>query len=224
MPRAAKRTAKGRVPLSRERVLRAAGALADQGGIEALTMASLGRRLGVEAMSLYRHVRNKEDILDGIVDIVFSEIELPASEAQWKTAMRQRAISAREVLARHSWAIGLMESLTRPGPANLRHHDAVLGILRGSGFSSAMATRAYNLMNSFIYGFVLQEMSLPFATREEMADVGKTMLPRMPSDEYPHLRQVAIDLVKSGFVYGNEFEVGLDLILDGIDRTIKVKA
>ena len=224
MPSAAKSTAKRRVPLSRERVLRAAVALADKGGIEALTMASLGRRLGVEAMSLYRHVRNKEDILDGIVDIVFSEIELPASKAQWKTGMRQRAISAREVLARHSWAIGLMESLTRPGPANLRHHDAVLGILRGSGFSSAMATRAYNLMNSFIYGFVLQEMSLPFATREEMADVGKTMLPHMPSDEYPHLRQVAIDLVKSGFVYGNEFAVGLDLILDGIGRTIKARA
>lgn len=140
-------------------------------------MAGLGQQLSVEATSLYRHVRNKEDILDGIVDIVFSEIELPASGATWKPAMRQRAVHARDVLLRHAWAICQMESLTRPGPANLRPHDAVLGILRGSGFSSAMATRAYNHTNSFMYGFVLQETTLPFATREQMADLGNTMLP-----------------------------------------------
>ena len=130
----------------------------------------------------------------------------------------EHRIESREVLSRHSWAIGLVESRTRPGPANLRHHDSVLGILRGAGFSSAMATRAYNMLNSYIYGFVLQEMSLPFRTREELADVGKTMLPQISGDEYPHLRQVAADLMKSGFVYANEFEVGLDLILDGIAK------
>ena len=205
-------------------MLRAAMAIADENGIESLTMAGVGRRLGVQAMSLYRHVRNKEEILDGIVDIVFGEIDLPANGAAWKTAMRRRAISAREVLSRHSWAIGLVESLTRPGPANLRHHDSVLGILRGAGFSSAMATRAYNLLNSYLYGFVLQELSLPFGTQEELADLGKTMLPQIPGDEYPHLRQVATDLMKSGFVYANEFEVGLDLILDGIARRSKAKA
>lgn len=212
------RRAQRRVPLSRERVLRAAIVLADAGGVEALTMRTIGRQLGVESMSLYRHVRNKEDILDGIVDIVFSEIELPASGADWKTAMRQRAISAREVLLRHPWAIGLMESLTRPGPANLRHHDAVLGCLRGAGFSGAMATRAYNLLNSYLYGFALQEMSLPFGTPEELAAMGEIMLRQFPADAYPHLKDVATDLVASGFVYADEFEFGLDLILDGIAR------
>jgi hypothetical protein len=117
-----------------------------------------------------------------------------------------------------------MESLTRPGPANLHHHDSVLGILRRAGFSSAMATRVYNLLNSYIYGFVLQEMSLPFGTREELADLGETMLPQMPEDQYPHLRQVAIDLARSGFVYADEFEVGLDLILAAIERSIEGEA
>ena len=205
-------------------MLRAATQLVDRGGLASLTMASVGQRLGVEAMSLYRHVRNKDDMLDGIVDIVFSEIELPASTVNWKTAMRDRAISARTVLSAHPWAIGLMESLTRPGPANLHHHDSVLGFLRRAGFSSAMATRAYNLLNSYIYGFVLQEMSLPFGTREELRDLEKTMLPQMPSDAYPYLRLVAIDLAESGFVYADEFEVGLDLILDAIERSIKREA
>src|SRR5712692_7708775 len=168
----ADRRAGRRVRLTRERVLRAAVGSADEGGIEALTMQNIGRRVGAEAMSLYRHVRNKEDILDGSVDIVFSEIDLPSSGTDWKTAMRQRAISAREVLLRHPWAIGLMESRTTPGPANLRHHDSVLGVLREAGFSSGMATHAYNLLDSYIYGFALQQRSLPVATPEALAEVG----------------------------------------------------
>ena len=127
--------AMSRAPLSRERVLGAAVALADRGGIGALSMRKLAQELGVEAMSLYHHVANKDDILDGIVDVVFSEIELPSGDADWKAAMRQRAISAREALLRHPWATGLMESRSTPGPATLRHHDAVLGILRTAGFS-----------------------------------------------------------------------------------------
>jgi AcrR family transcriptional regulator len=220
----AARTARRRVPLDREQVLRTALEIADEGGVEALTMASVGQKLGVEAMSLYRHVRNKQEILDGIVDIVFGEIELAPTRTNWKAAMRRRAISARTVLTRHPWAIGLMESLARPGPANLRHHDAVLGVLHGAGFSSAKATRAYNLLNSYIYGFLLQEMSLPFRTREQVADLGKTMLPQLPENEYPHLSRVAVDLAKSGFVYANEFEAGLDLILDTIETRIRAKA
>src|SRR3954465_7138723 len=121
--------------ISRDRVLKAAVGLADEIGIESLSMRKLGQALGVEAMSLYNHVANKDDLLDGMVDVVFGEIGLPSSATDWKTAMRQRALSAREVLARHSWAIGLMESRSRPGPATLRHHDAVLGCLRGASFS-----------------------------------------------------------------------------------------
>src|SRR5215467_11850699 len=156
-----------RAPLSRERVLRAALVIVDKGGLEALTMRQLGRALGVEAMSLYNHVANKEDVLDGLIDLMFSEIDLPCDGGDWKTAMRQRAISAREVLGRHRWAIGLMESRRSPGPATLRHHDAVLACLRQAGFSVEMTAHAYSLLDSYIYGFALQEASLPFDTPEK---------------------------------------------------------
>jgi AcrR family transcriptional regulator len=195
-------------------------ALADEGGLEALTMQGIARRLGAEAMSLYRHVRNKEDLLDGLVDLVFGEIELAPPGTDWRTAMRLRAISAREVLARHSWAIGLLESASRPGPANLGHHDAVLGLLRGAGFSSLMATHAYNLLDSYTYGFALQERTLPVATPEALASFGETFIRQLPSDEYPNLAAVGSDLVASGFDYGDEFEFGLDLILDGLQRAV----
>src|SRR6187402_3712337 len=132
--------------LSREAVLRAALEVADEGGLEALTMQRVGEAVGAEAMSLYRHVRNKEDLLDGVVDLVFAEIELPPAGVDWRTAMRERAVSARDVLRRHQWAIGLMESRSQPGPANMRHHDAVLGLLLAAGFTSAAATHAYNLL------------------------------------------------------------------------------
>lgn len=219
MSREAKRgRLKTRTPLSRERVLLAAIGLADKEGIEALTMRRLGQKLGVEAMSLYKHVADKERVLDGMVDVVFGEIGLPPDGSDWKMAMRRRAIAARDVLRRHPWAIGLMESRTRPGPANLRHHDAVLGILAGAGFSVRQATHVYNVLDSYIYGFALQERTLPFSTPEELAQVGASMLPEMPADVYPHLATVATELVRSGFNYGDEFEFGLDLILGGLER------
>jgi AcrR family transcriptional regulator len=199
-------------------VLRAATAIADKEGIDAVTMRAVSQRLKAEPMSLYRHVRNKEDILDGLVDLVFAEIELPPRGALWKTAMRRRARSAREVLRRHPWAIVLMESRARPGPANLRHHDAVLGTLRAGGFTSLGATRAYNLVNSYIYGFALQEASLPFGTPEEMARMAETTIAQISAEEYPHLREAAFDLVKAGFDYAGEFDAGLDLVLDGVER------
>jgi AcrR family transcriptional regulator len=118
-------------------------------------MRSIGQQLGVEAMSLYRHVQNKEDVLDGMVDLVFGEIELSASEPDWRAAMRRRAISARAVLHRHPWAIGLTESCTQPGPTTLKHHDAVLGMLGRAGFSSAQTTHAYNPLDSYIHGFAV---------------------------------------------------------------------
>jgi AcrR family transcriptional regulator len=208
-----------RIPLSRERVLRVAVAFADESGIASLTMRKLGEALGVEAMSLYNHVANKDELLDGMVDLVFGEIDLPSGGADWKTAMRERAISARHALSRHSWAIGLMESRTSPGPATLRHHDRVLGSLRDAGFSIAMAAHAFSVLDSYIYGFALQEASLPLHSAEETVEVAQTILAQFPRDEYPHLAELTVEhVLQPGYDYGNEYEFGLDLILDGLDR------
>ena len=214
-----KATAEPRIRLSRERVLRAAVALADDTGIGSLSMRKLGDALGVEAMSLYNHVANKSDLLDGMIDIVFSEIGLPAGDMGWKSAMRQRAISAREVLGRHRWAIGLMESRRSPGPATLRHHDAVLGCFRQAGFSVEMTAHAYSLLDSYIYGFALQEASLPFGTAEETAQVTQEIAGQMPAGAYPHLAEMATrHVLRPGYHYGDEFEIGLGFILDALDR------
>jgi AcrR family transcriptional regulator len=215
----ARRTAKHRPALTRERVLRAAITLADRGGIDSLSMRRLGDKLGVEAMSLYNHVRNKDDMLDGMVDVVFGEIELPPSGADWLTAMRKRAISARQVLLRHPWANGLMESRTSPGPANLRHHDAVLGSLRRAGFSVEMTAHAYSILDGYIYGFTLTESTLPFRKPGEVAQVASQILEGFRTGEYPYLAEMAVDrAMKPGYDFGDEFEFGLDLILDGIKR------
>jgi len=211
--------AEPRARLNRDRVLRAAVALADDSGLGSLTMRKLGQELGVEAMSLYNHVANKDDLLDGMVDVVFGEIGLPSGGIDWKPAMRKRALSAREALSRHRWAIGLMESRSSPGPATLRHHDAVIGTLRGAGFSIEMAAHAYSLLDSYIYGFALQEASLPFDTAEQTAEVAGMIMAQFPADEYPHLTELTIGhVLKPGYDYGNEFEFGLDLILDGLER------
>ncbi|HEX6678330.1 MAG TPA: TetR/AcrR family transcriptional regulator C-terminal domain-containing protein [Actinomycetes bacterium] len=211
--------AEPRPPLTKQRVLRAALALADRGGVGSLSMRKLAQELGVEAMSLYHHVANKDEILDGLVDVVFGEIDLPTGEAGWKAAMRRRAISAREALRRHPWAIGLMESRSTPGSANVRHHDAVLGILRNAGFTVALAAHAYSLLDSYIYGFALQEASLPFHTPEETAEVARTIMAGFPADAYPYLTEIAVEhVLQPGYDYGNEFLFGLDLILDGLDR------
>jgi AcrR family transcriptional regulator len=211
--------ARSRSRLSRERVLRAAITHADAGGLEALTMRTLAEELGVAPMALYRHIANKEDLVDAMVDVVFSEIDLPASIAGWKTAMRQRAISAREVLSRHRWAIGLMESRTNPGPANLRHHDAVIGTLRAAGFTTEMAAHAYSLVDSYIYGFALTQMNLPFNTSAEVAEVAQNMLQPFPLNEYPNLVEFITEhAMKPGYDFGDEFEYGLDLILDALEH------
>jgi AcrR family transcriptional regulator len=208
-----------RIPLSRDRVLRAAAAFADENGIETLSMRRLAQAVGVEAMSLYNHIANKEDLLDGMIDLVFGEIELPSMEEDWKKAMRQRAISVRTVLARHRWAIGLMESRTSPGPATLRHHDAVLGCLREAGFSLELAAHAYAALDSYIYGFALQERGLPFDTPQETAALAQVMLARFPADQYPHLAEFTFGhVMQPGYDYGDEYEFGLDLILDGLER------
>jgi AcrR family transcriptional regulator len=211
-------SAQVRAPLSRQRVMRAAVALADSSGIESLSMRKLGHDLGVEAMSLYNHVANKDDILDGIVDLVFSEIALPSGEADWKPAMRKRAISAHEALLRHPWAPSLMQSRTRPGPATLRHHDSVLGSLRNAGFTLVMAAHAVSAIDGYVYGFALQQINLPLQSREQVAEVGESIL-RQLAGEYPHLAEMITEhAMKPGYDYAKEFEFGLDLILDGLER------
>ena len=206
----------GRRPnVSREQVLDAALELADEGGLAAVTMASVGARLGVEAMSLYRHIGNKEEMLDGLVDRVFAEIEVPADARDWRDALRRRAVSAYAALRRHQWAIGLMESRSQPGPATLGHHDAMVAILLRAGFDGGLVVRVYNLLDSYIYGFALQEATLPFSSPEEMASMSEQMLAAV-ADAYPHLATVQRALVGAGFDYADEFEAGLDIILGAL--------
>jgi len=220
MARQSDLSTKSRIPLSRERVLRAAVVLADTDGIESLTMRRLGQDLGVEAMSLYNHVAGKDDILDGIADLVFSEIDLPSALADWKPAMRLRAISAREALVRHPWASSLMQSRTKPGPATLRHHDSVIGRLRDASFTVDMTAHAFSVMDSYIYGFAQQQQNLTYSTSEDAAVVAQNILRQIPVDEYPHLAEMIIEhAMKPGYDYTKEFEFGLDLILDGLEET-----
>ena len=209
--------AQGRVPLSRELVLDTAVKLADQGGLESLSMRKLGQELGVEAMALYYYFANKDEVIDGMVDLVFSEIDLPAAGADWKTAMRRRAQSLRETLLRHRWALGLMESRRTPGPANLRHHDAVIGSLRSAGLDMPMIAHAYSLLDSYIYGFALFAMNLPFHPSEEVAELGRVTLQGFPVDAYPNL-VAYISGMRPGYDYADEFQYGLDLVLDGLQR------
>jgi AcrR family transcriptional regulator len=205
--------------LSRQRVLRAAIAHADAAGLEALTMRQLAEMLKVAPMALYRHIANKDDLTDAMIDVVFSEIGLPSGGADWKTAMRERAISLHDVLARHRWAIGLMESSRHPGPANLRHHDAVIGKLRASGFTIAMAAHAYSVLDSYIYGFATTKLNLPFGTSAAVAAVAKDMFEPFPANEYPNLAEFITEYaMKPGYDYADEFDYGLDLILDGLER------
>ena len=214
--------ARSRGRLNRERVLSVSIALADRTGIESLTMRKLGEELGVEAMSLYNHVANKEDLLNGMVDSVFNEIELPSHNDDWKTAMRKRSVSFRAALARHPWATGLKDSGTNPGPATLRHHDRVIGTLRSAGFSIAMTAHAFSALDSYIYGFAMQEKNLPITTEEETAAMAHILLAQLPANEYPYLAELTADYVlKPGYNYSDEFPLGLDLILDGLERWLE---
>jgi AcrR family transcriptional regulator len=204
--------------VNREQVLRTAVALADQTGIESLSMRKLGQALGVEAMSLYNHVPGKDALLDGMVDLVFAEIELPTGE-DWKKALRQRAVSMREALTRHRWAVGLMESRTTPGATTLRQHDAVIACLLRAGFSMELTAHAFAAVDSYVYGFALQEKGLPFDTPEQTAEMAQAMLEHFPVDEFPHLAAFTREhVMRPGYDFGAEFEFGLDLILDGLER------
>ncbi len=206
-----------RVPLSRERVLRAAIDLANRGGITALSMRKLAQELGVEAMSLYYYVTKKEDLLAGMVDLVVREMELPSMGDDWKAALRKSAISAHDVLVRHAWACGLMMSV-KDGTARLRWMDAVLRCLREAGFSTELTHHAYHALDSHITGFTLWQLSFPFEA-EQLADVAATFLRELPVDEYPYLAEhVEWHLTETRDDDEGEFAFGLDLILDGLER------
>lgn len=207
-----------RTLVNKDRAISAAIKLADAEGLSALTMRKLAGVLGVEAMSLYHHVANKEAVLDGMVDAVFSEIQLPRSgNGDWKAEIRLRSASVRAVLTRHPWAIGIMESRTSPGPAVLRHHDAVLGCLRGGGLSVAMTAHAYALIDSYVYGFVLQEVNLPFNDGDDLGELLEVVMPLLDAKDYPHLVELTVEhIMKPGYSFGDEFEFGLNLILNGL--------
>jgi AcrR family transcriptional regulator len=209
----------GRPRLNRDRVLRTALALADQGGFDGLSMRKLAEQLGVVPMALYKHVADKDELLDGMVDLVFAEVEVP-TDVPWRAAMRIRAIAMRDALRRHPWAVGRMESGT-PGPANLRHHNAVLACLRdGAGFPFRTAVHAYSLMDSYVYGFALQDRGMTGDISAEAKRRREVVAARhqAPAEAYPYLIEVAEQFARHGYDYGQEFEFGLDVILDGIER------
>jgi AcrR family transcriptional regulator len=199
-------------------VLSGALALADEIGIDDFTIRRLADVLDVKPMTIYHHVPSKEAIIDGMVDVVFSEIGLPDAALGWKAAVRGRCASARVVLARHRWAAPYMESRTSPGAATLAHHDAVLGCLR-SGMSIEMTAHAYAMLDAFVYGFALQEATLPATAGEEMAQLATEMFEHFPVDKYRHLAEFTTQhVMQPGYDFADEFDFGLDLILDGLER------
>ena len=204
-------------PLSRERVLRMALLLADAGDIEAISMRKIAQALGVQAMSLYNHVANKDDILDGIVDLVISEIEVPDLTADWKVAMRRRSVSAHEVLLRHPWAAIVIMARVNVGPASLRYIDATLGCLINAGFSFVIADRAWNAIDSHLYGFTLQELKFPFQP-EDYSEAATTGLPLIPAEKYPYMNALTLEIIAKKYNGISNFEFGLEIILEGLDR------
>jgi AcrR family transcriptional regulator len=210
---------RARTSLSRERIVRKAVALAAKGGFDSLSMRRLADKLSTAPMSLYRHVANKEDLLDAMVDVVFGEMYPPAIGGDWKSELRKRGASARAALQRHPWAIGLTETRMHPGPASAVHHNATMGCLREAGFPFRAAVHAYNVLDSYTYGFALQEKTIPFDTPEESAEMAKTTVADMGA-AYPYLAEVVVELGKRGYDYNEEFEFGLELILDGLEQAL----
>jgi len=216
-----------RTPLSRERVLDDAMAIADAGGIGSLTIRSLAQGLGVKPMSVYHYVANKEEIIDGIVDRVYGEIELPSAEGDWRAEMHRRCTSAREVLGCHPWAIPLLQSRTAPGPATLHHHDAVIACLRGAGLSVQMTAHALALIDSYVFGFALSEAALPIHGPEAVPEIAEAITQRFATGAYPHLLEFSTEhVMKPGYDFGEEFEFGLGVVLDAFaerERTRQVR-
>jgi AcrR family transcriptional regulator len=208
-----------RTPLTRERIVEAAVRVADEGGLAQVTMRNVAKELGVEAMSLYHHLDGKSALLDLLADWIFTRIELPRAGRPWRQAMHDRAASARAALAAHPWALGLVESRRSPGPHLLAHHDAVLGCLRLQGFSVGLAAHAFSAIDAYVYGFVLTEVSLPFEPGESAEEFADGLRGVLDVDAYPHLvEMIAEQVTGKHYAYGDEFDFGLELVLDGLER------
>lgn len=206
-----------RTPLTAARVIAGAVALVDEIGMEAFTIRRLAEAIDVKPMTIYHHLPNKDAIVDGMVDAVFAEIALPPTDTDWRSAITVRSVSMRAVLARHPWASPLMESRTQPGLATLRHHDAVLGCFRSAGFSLRLTAHAYAVLDAFLYGFALQEATLPATAGPEMGEVAAAMAARMPDGLFPNLAELTVDhVLQPGYDFGEEFDFGLALVLDGL--------
>jgi AcrR family transcriptional regulator len=211
-----------RTPLSREKVIRAALRLADEGGIDALSMRRLAQALEVEAMSLYNHVAGKEDVLDGLVELVAGEIGVPRIGGGWKATLRTRALAAHAVLMRHPWATQLFVSRLNVGPNMLRHVNATIGCLREAGFSYPMADHAWNALDAYVYGFTLQKLNFPLDP-SEYATAAKQFLPMIPVDRFPYLNGMSQEVIAGRHDGMHQLERGLDLILDGLERLRKAR-
>jgi AcrR family transcriptional regulator len=217
VPRKKTAATKGRPPLSRERVLQAALALVDEGGLDALSMRKLAQELGVEAMSLYNHVENKDDIVGGILELVAGEVEIPADDSDWKTALRLRGISAHDAFSRHRWAAGIWMSSRRGGRSGMRDGEAILRLLREAGFSSDLTYHAFHVFNGYVLGFTIQELNFPY-DREQLKTMAATFLDDFPVDDFPYLAEHITQHVEPGDHHQSEFAFGLELILDGLER------
>ena len=214
-----RRTRSPRRPLERQRIVEEAVRLADDHGLDAVSMRRLATSLGVQAMSLYHHLPGKDALLAAMLDAVYERMTLPKTEGGWREALRARATATRQAFLRHPWALALVDSSSNPGPATLQHADALLGCLRSAGFSIAMTAHAVAVFDAFVYGFALQERNLPFEDGREVAAVAREILAAAPAGAYPHVRELAeAHVLRPGYAYGDEFAYGLELVLDGIER------
>ena len=210
-------------PLTKNMVLLAAIELADAEGIESLSMRKLGEKLHIKAMSLYNHVKNKGEVLDGIIDIVVGKMQIPAEEMDWKSSMRERAFSAHDILLLHPWAARVIMSRSNPGPAMLRYIDTLLGCFRKAGFSIEVSDHAWNTLDSYIYGYTLQELNYAF-DMTKIKEVSTSYLPYLPTDEYPYMseltKHIATTNYKKNYEGVHDFAFGLDLFLNGLEKVI----
>lgn len=220
MKKTGKSKSGSRVLLTRELVLRAALTIMDESGIETLSMRLLGSRLGVEAMSLYNHVTNKDDILDGVLDLVVEEIAIPAVDANWRSAMKERAVSAWVAFKRHPWASALMDSRLSSSPARLGYFDRIIGTLHRAGFSLELAARAFSVLDCYVYGFGRQRLNMASSDEKEDEKRAEAFLEIIPAQSYTYLAQMAELSMKTGYDEDADFEFGLNLILDGLERLL----
>jgi len=210
-----------RTPLTRDRILATAIEIADERGVGAVTMREVASRLGVEAMSLYNHVKNKDDILGGMLDLVVEQFDLPTDVSDWREAMRRRAVSAHEVFGRHPWAPLLLDSRDSSGPSAMRYYDWVLGTLMRAGFSLDAAARSFSVLDSYIYGFGIEQINFSAESDASPEERAEAILTFIPAEQYPYLHRMASHAMEHGYDAEADFDFGLEIILDGLERALE---